>query len=197
MNRVRIGLIFCKKGQSSPFEMFQNKKVESNAFDLFNQIMCVPSSFDPKNFMKWNEREFTWYPACSMKQDAIRQYIGNTNVLVFFIDGTEPFDGSKLDELGQMCHCFIVVHAFPAQKFRLTVIHRRDLNRPFGPHIPPNYLFDGTPALKDFLLTKVYNAQMSIVKCPPTNVMYKTPRQATLKDIAIKFAPKLVREEAK
>lgn len=268
------------------------EKIKSESYNEFIKVMDVPDKFDTRAAFSWREREFSWFPSAIMDSGQIRQYIGNTNVLIFFVDDTGknlspwaslsqfqdvflskppaawlevppepvslptipkpnkysfppslgPFDSSELDQTGQMCHCFIIIHAFPNKKYRVNILHRPGLTRPFGPPLPANFLFDANTQFRDYLLTKgktlfhqkqlplrtnwavstpvilfrqvgldnlflpprfvsvskpssvVYNAQMSVAKCPPTNIMYKAPRQHTMKELAAKYATKLTEE---
>lgn len=67
-----------------------------------------------------------------MTSDAIRRLIGNTSVLLFFLDASdgitlfkannlqilEVFDASELDKLGNVSQCFIIIRSLGKNKYR-------------------------------------------------------------------------------
>lgn len=186
--RVKLGVVYCEKGENDLAKMFKNKTT-SKSFDDFCAAMGVPSTFDPYHVydtpMKWHNKDVFYFPAFAMKGSFIRQYIGNTGVLLIFYDSTEPFDASAFT-LGQVTQCVVLVQPYPSKKYRISILNKTTLNISYLPELPENYLFDES-VIKEFLLCKIHNAHFAMSKCPPTSHMFKVPRGAGIEDVAKKF----------
>jgi len=103
-----------------------------------------------------------------------KRHIGNDIVVIVFLE-----DGATIDPnftRTQFNHVFIIVqpikcetppHMPPVVKYRIAVIGKQGV-RPFGPPIPAHE-FERGSLLREFLLTKLINAERAALHAPSFN----------------------------
>jgi len=101
-----------------------------------------------------------------------KRHIGNDIVVIVFME-----DGGVLDPLfakTQFNHVFIVIQPIriespdnqkPVLKYRIAVTGKQGV-RAFGPKIPETCVFEKGPQLREFLLTKLINAERAALRAP-------------------------------
>jgi len=103
-----------------------------------------------------------------------KRHIGNDIVVVVFME-----DGGTLDPSftkTQFNHVFIVIQPVRTEsndspknlKYRIAVTGKQGV-RPFGPRIPETCIFEKGPQLREFLLTKLINAERASLHAPGFN----------------------------
>ncbi|KAK3857396.1 hypothetical protein Pcinc_036352 [Petrolisthes cinctipes] len=94
-----------------------------------------------------------------------KRHIGNDMVAVVFQEGNTPFAPDMI--ASHFLHAYIVVQPVdpctPNTRYRVSVTARSDVPF-FGPTLPASGLFDKGPGFKDFLLTKLINAEIACYK---------------------------------
>jgi len=117
-----------------------------------------------------------------------KRHLGNDVVLIVFIenDGTEPivqFDPSNIKS--QFNHVFIVVqvdHSQPQSEvvnFKLSISSKEGVP-PFGPDYPQSYSFQKGDRFRQFLLTKLINAERAALHAPIFAQKIKRTRKEAL-----------------
>jgi len=179
-NKYKIGVLYCKKGQTTEEEMYNNEQ-GSEAFEQF--LMLLGNKVKMRGFTKYRAQldnktdttgeysvftEFrdaeimfhvsTLLPyTSSNKQQLLRKrHIGNDIVTVIFQEpGCEPFSPRSIRSHFQ--HIFVVVRVDKADpqhhKYRVAVARSQDIPY-FGPVIPEGAVFDKDDQFKEFLLAQ-------------------------------------------
>lgn len=179
---IASSLVYCKAGQVSPHEMFQNRE-HSPAFDSFLKIIGITLPLNEKNSSDWRGKHVRWHLSTTLNQEQIRRLIGNNKTVVFFFDSDQPFDTKGIQEMGAVPQIFIVVQP-KGLAFRIACFST--LSKPFEPFAPSQYLFQGEE-VKEFILTKLHNGLMAARTCKPFNVTFEKPRGAQIQEFAQKF----------
>eukprot|EP01124_Arcella_intermedia_P005508 TRINITY_DN13257_c0_g1_i3.p2 TRINITY_DN13257_c0_g1~~TRINITY_DN13257_c0_g1_i3.p2 ORF type:complete len:165 (-),score=35.75 TRINITY_DN13257_c0_g1_i3:103-597(-) len=156
-----------------PSPIFQNFLV---AMDL-DKVKCLE---------KWNDITVHWYISPYLNADEHRRDVGNAPCIIFFQEEGKPFDASLVQELGMVPQIFIVVQpGFMGLGYRVGFFRSGNLQA-FEPAVPANHIF--LPhALKDFLLTKIYNGNVMFCYCRPMNRGFSLTRESDIAEIADKF----------
>ncbi|KAG5856297.1 hypothetical protein ANANG_G00006520 [Anguilla anguilla] len=99
-----------------------------------------------------------------------KRHIGNDIVALVYQEGPAPFISDIISS--HFLHCFIVVRRMPkgsrgeeakGATFQVSVTAREDVP-PFGPPLPDPPIFTECPGFREFLLTKLINAEISCYK---------------------------------
>jgi len=180
-SELKIGIIYAKQGQVNPHEMFKNGP--SLNFQHFLNAMEI----DPKQYIeKWNDIMVHWYISPYLTPDQHRRDVGNSACIIFFQDSGKPFDASQVQELGMVPQIFIVVQpAFKDMGYRVGFFRSGNLHA-FDPMVPANHVFLAQ-ALKDFLLTKVYNGNVMFCYCSPMNRGFMLKRESDISAVVDKY----------
>eukprot|EP01126_Amoeba_proteus_P023117 TRINITY_DN2326_c0_g2_i1.p1 TRINITY_DN2326_c0_g2~~TRINITY_DN2326_c0_g2_i1.p1 ORF type:complete len:560 (+),score=144.34 TRINITY_DN2326_c0_g2_i1:220-1680(+) len=188
---VPIGLVYCKRDQYDPFKMFENR--EENAcpsYNIFKEIMGIPAKQTPlsqREGIPWEHGiNLLWLQSMQLSSDEIRQHIGNTNIVIIFVEeGT--FSACMITELGCVSTYFMIIQPYPNNMYRVELIQKRDATLSL-PVMPSNYLFDAV-SLQNFVIIKAHNLLMALRECPPFNKLFEIPREKAIEELAIKHCP--------
>ncbi|KAI1885812.1 hypothetical protein AGOR_G00207640 [Albula goreensis] len=118
-----------------------------------------------------------------------KRHIGNDIVALVYQEGPAPFISDIISS--HFLHCFIVVRRVPrgggseetkGAAFQVSVTAREDVP-PFGPTLPDPPIFTERSSFRDFLLTKLINAEMSCYKAERFNRLELRTRSCLLEGL--------------
>ncbi|XP_035290262.1 rap1 GTPase-activating protein 2-like isoform X6 [Anguilla anguilla] len=195
-NTFKFGVIYQKFGQTSEEELFGNNE-ETPAFTEFLSVLgdCVELQ-DFKGFRGgldvshgqtgsqsvytvFRERELMFHVSTKLpytegdpQQLQRKRHIGNDIVATVFQEEPTPFVPDMI--ASNFLHAYILVQVeSPCTEhttYKVSVTAREDVP-PFGPPLPNPAVFKKGPEFREFLLTKLINAE---------NACYKSDRFAKL-----------------
>ncbi|XP_069117869.1 LOW QUALITY PROTEIN: signal-induced proliferation-associated 1-like protein 2 [Argopecten irradians] len=207
----KIGVMYCRSGQSTEEEMYNNEH-SGPAFEEF--LNCIAQKVRLKGFEKYRAQldnktdstgthsYYATFSNCeimfhvstllpftpSNKQQLLRKrHIGNDIVTIVFQEpGALPFTPKVVRS--QFQHAFIIVRCHnPCTEnvhYSVAVSRSKDVP-PFGPHIPENAFFSKSQDFADFLLAKLINAEHAAHKSEKFLAMATRTRTEYLKDLAL------------
>lgn len=206
----KVGVLYCKAGQSSEEEMYNNEEA-GPAFEeflsLIGEKVCLKgftkyaAQLDVKTDSTGTHSLYTTYQDYEImfhvstllpytpnnRQQLLRKrHIGNDIVTIIFQEpGALPFTPKNIRSHFQ--HVFIIVRAHnPCTEnvcYSMAVTRSKDAP-PFGPPIPSGTTFRKSDVFRDFLLAKVINAENAAHKSDKFHTMATRTRQEYLKDLA-------------
>ncbi|XP_067412703.1 signal-induced proliferation-associated 1-like protein 3 isoform X2 [Emydura macquarii macquarii] len=206
----KVGILYCKAGQSSEEEMYNNEEAGS-AFEEFlsfiGEKICLKAfskyaaQLDTKTDSTGTHSLYTTYQdyeimfhvstmlpyTLNNRQQLLRKrHIGNDIVTIIFQEpGALPFTPQNIRSHFQ--HVFIIVRVHnPCTDnvcYSVAVTRSKDAP-PFGPPIPNGVTFRKSDVFRDFLLAKVINAENAAHKSDKFHTMATRTRQEYLKDLA-------------
>ncbi|KAM9633604.1 signal-induced proliferation-associated 1-like protein 3 [Trichechus inunguis] len=206
----KVGILYCKAGQSSEEEMYNNEEA-GPAFEeflsLIGQKVCLKgftkyaAQLDIKTDSTGTHSLYTTYQDYEImfhvstllpytpnnRQQLLRKrHIGNDIVTIIFQEpGALPFTPKNIRSHFQ--HVFIIVRVHnPCTDnvcYSMAVTRSKDAP-PFGPPIPSGTTFRKSDVFRDFLLAKVINAENAAHKSDKFHTMATRTRQEYLKDLA-------------
>eukprot|EP01125_Pyxidicula_operculata_P003099 TRINITY_DN132_c5_g1_i14.p1 TRINITY_DN132_c5_g1~~TRINITY_DN132_c5_g1_i14.p1 ORF type:complete len:249 (+),score=38.14 TRINITY_DN132_c5_g1_i14:408-1154(+) len=166
---MKLGLIYCKKDQIYPKDMFQTPKEEiPECFWKFlskmgREISLEPNSPNPHTgyrgdmgnvgstyYEVWQKIEIVYHASPLMGAEGHRRLIGNDIAVMFFLEEGAQFDSTHVELLGTVPQLFAVIQPV-GEKFRLGYFSNINIKQ-FTPP-PTNQLLD-FQSMKDHLLTK-------------------------------------------
>ena len=150
----------------------------------FLKILGVDPNNDPDDtFDIYRGIKITWLDALKMEDQAIRQYIGNVNFLIIYNGSTTSITTKSLGVFGKMVQHFLVVSKVHEELFRISFAGKIPQ---FPPIVPPNVIFDESN-LRDFVITKAYNAAVQSKYNPssPVSKLHTIPAQKRLNEISL------------
>uniref|UniRef100_A0A8B9UQN6 Signal induced proliferation associated 1 like 3 n=1 Tax=Anas zonorhyncha TaxID=75864 RepID=A0A8B9UQN6_9AVES len=208
--RHKVGILYCKAGQSSEEEMYNNEDA-GPAFEEFLSLLgekvCLKAfskyaaQLDTKTdstgthslYTTYQDYEIMFHVSTMLpytpnnRQQLLRKrHIGNDIVTIIFQEpGALPFTPQNVRSHFQ--HVFIIVRAHsPCTEnvcYSVAVTRSKDVP-PFGPPIPNGVTFRKSDVFRDFLLAKVINAENAAHKSDKFHTMATRTRQEYLKDLA-------------
>eukprot|EP00057_Strongylocentrotus_purpuratus_P016622 XP_011671096.1 PREDICTED: signal-induced proliferation-associated 1-like protein 2 isoform X2 [Strongylocentrotus purpuratus] len=211
-NHYKVGIMYCKAGQSTEEEMYNNEHA-SPAFDEF--VDCIGEKIRLKDFEKYRaqldnktdstgthslyamyqgkELMFhvsTMLPFTNNRQQLLRKrHIGNDIVTIVFQEpGALPFTPKNVRS--QFQHVFIIVrvHEPNTENVHYSIAVSRSKEVPsFGPPLPANANFQKSKSFADFLLAKIINAENAVHKADKFTAMATRTRKEYLKDLAASY----------
>lgn len=202
---IKVGVLLCRKGQSSEEEMYNNQhstalfddflkvlgtKVRLKGFTGFRAGLDVREDSTGPYSVHTTHRDteimfhvstMLPYSAQNIQQVDRKRHIGNDIITIIFQEpGAVSFSPATIRS--QFQHIFIIVRAnlTVSGGIRYSVAVTRAKCVPsFGPAIPAVAMFAGDGTFRDFLLAKIINGR---------NVMPKVGKFATLStDMRMKF----------
>ncbi|XP_040832310.1 signal-induced proliferation-associated 1-like protein 3 [Ochotona curzoniae] len=206
----KVGILYCKAGQSSEEEMYNNEEA-GPAFEeflsLIGEKVCLKgftkyaAQLDVKTDSTGTHSLYTTYQDYEImfhvstllpytpnnRQQLLRKrHIGNDIVTIIFQEpGALPFTPKNIRSHFQ--HVFIIVRVHnPCTEnvcYSMAVTRSKDAP-PFGPPIPNGTTFRKSDVFRDFLLAKVINAENAAHKSDKFHTMATRTRQEYLKDLA-------------
>eukprot|EP00029_Vermamoeba_vermiformis_P005396 TRINITY_DN1863_c0_g1_i1.p1 TRINITY_DN1863_c0_g1~~TRINITY_DN1863_c0_g1_i1.p1 ORF type:complete len:831 (+),score=166.30 TRINITY_DN1863_c0_g1_i1:168-2660(+) len=126
----------------------------------------------------------------SQEQDVQRverkRHIGNDVVVIIFKEGKQPFDPLILTN--QFNHIFAIVEKIPGSsptKYKLVIVNKVG-TVPSFPELPFPPVFEKTDAFRQFLLTKLINAERAAMQSPEFKGKMMRTRKEELSNIVAK-----------
>lgn len=189
VNHFKFGLVYQKVGQTSEEQLFGNR-TNSPAFDEFLNLMGqrvklrehegfkggLDTQFgqtgEESVYEVFREKEIMFHVSTLLpytendpQQLQRKRHIGNDIVAVVFQEDNTPFSPDMI--ASHFLHAYIVVQAIDPctsnTKYRVSVTARADVPF-FGPTLPSSGIFDKGPQFKEFILTKLINAELACYK---------------------------------
>ncbi|XP_055863657.1 rap1 GTPase-activating protein 1-like isoform X6 [Biomphalaria glabrata] len=188
-HKFKFGIIYQRKGQTSEEELFGNK-THSPAMDVF--LDTIGDRVQLKNFKgfrggldtthcqtgaesvytQYNGKEIMFhvstllpYTEGDAQQLQRKRHIGNDIVAMVFQEENTPFVPDMI--ASHFLHCFIVVQPVNSEseppRYKISVAARKDVPR-FYPLLPQPAEFVSGEDFRDFLLTKLINAELACYK---------------------------------
>uniref|UniRef100_H0WWP3 Signal induced proliferation associated 1 like 2 n=1 Tax=Otolemur garnettii TaxID=30611 RepID=H0WWP3_OTOGA len=209
----KIGILYCKAGQSTEEEMYNNETAGpafEEFLDLLGQRVRLKgfskyrAQLDNKTDSTGTHSLYTTYKDYELmfhvstllpympsnRQQLLRKrHIGNDIVTIVFQEpGALPFTPKHIRSHFQ--HVFVIVKVHnPCTEnvcYSVGVSRSKDVP-PFGPPIPKGVTFPKSAVFRDFLLAKVINAENAAHKSEKFRAMATRTRQEYLKDLAENF----------
>ncbi|RZF37010.1 hypothetical protein LSTR_LSTR004698 [Laodelphax striatellus] len=185
----KFGVLYKRFGQTSEEQLFSNK-CSSPAFDEFLGFLGqriqlkdhkgyrggLDTQFGQTGeeaiYQLYKEREIIFHVSTLLpytdndpQQLQRKRHIGNDIVAVVFQESNTPFSPDMI--ASHFLHAYIVVQAIepntPNTRYEIKVTVRDDVPF-FGPTLPSPPIFKKGPELKEFLLTKLINAENACYK---------------------------------
>ncbi|CAL4093476.1 unnamed protein product, partial [Meganyctiphanes norvegica] len=189
VNNFKFGLIYQRIGQTTEEQLFANK-THSPAFEEFLDLMGqrinlrdhqgfrggLDTQFgqtgDTSVYEVFRDKQIMFHVSTLLpfkdndtQQLQRKRHIGNDIVAVVFQEGNTPFAPDMI--ASHFLHAYVVVQPIDPcttnTKYLVSVTARSDVPF-FGPTLPSPAVFEKGPALKEFLLTKLINAELSCLK---------------------------------
>ncbi|PAA89241.1 hypothetical protein BOX15_Mlig023131g1, partial [Macrostomum lignano] len=208
INKIKVGVLLCKAGQSTEEEMYNNEHT-SPALEEFMELIATKVSL--KNFDKFKggldskcTGDYTYYTTmgdCELvfhvstmlpysntnRQQLLRKkHIGNDIVTIVFQEpGALAFSPRTIRS--QFQHVFIVVRAHnPCTKklYYSVAVSRSEEMPAFGPPFSAGHQFAREPAFREFLLRKIINGENAAFRSEKFCQMQKRTREDRLKELA-------------
>ncbi|XP_059811252.1 signal-induced proliferation-associated 1-like protein 2 isoform X2 [Hypanus sabinus] len=206
----KVGVMYCKAGQSTEEEMYNNE-ASGPAFDEFLNLLGqrvklkgfekYRAQLDNKTdstgthslYTTYQDYEIMFhvstmlpYTANNSQQLLRKRHIGNDIVTIVFQEaGADPFTPKTIRSHFQ--HVFIVVrvhHPCTEQvSYSVAVTCSKDIPE-FGPFFQEGAVFPKSSTFREFLLAKVVNAENAAEKSEKFHAMAVRTRQEYLKDLA-------------
>ncbi|XP_046405967.1 rap1 GTPase-activating protein 1-like isoform X2 [Ischnura elegans] len=192
----KFGVLYQRFGQTAEEQLFANR-VSSPAFDEFLHLLGKQirlrehtgyrggldiqygQTGEEAVYEVFKDRELMFHVSTLLpytendpQQLQRKRHIGNDIVAIVFQESNTPFTPDMI--ASHFLHAFIVVQVIdpctPNTRYKVSVTARDDVPR-FGPALPTPAIFRKGPEFKEFLLTKLLNAE---------NACYKAEKFATL-----------------
>ncbi|XP_050303097.1 signal-induced proliferation-associated 1-like protein 1 isoform X1 [Anthonomus grandis grandis] len=208
-NNYKVGIMYCKAGQSTEEEMYNNqdagpaftefletigKKVKLQGFDKYKAGLDTKA--DSTGFYsvyaQYQECEIMFHVSTMLpftpnnRQQLLRKrHIGNDIVTIVFQEpGALPFTPKGIRS--QFQHVFIVVNAInPCTEnthYKVAVSRSKEVEV-FGPPIKEGAIFPKGKTFAEFLLAKIVNAENAAHRSEKFVTMATRTRQEYLKDL--------------
>ncbi|XP_052743347.1 rap1 GTPase-activating protein 1 isoform X1 [Bicyclus anynana] len=217
VNTFKFGVLYQKYGQTTEEELFGNNET-SPAFNEFLEILGqriilrdhkgYRGGLDIMNghtgteavYERFYEREIMFHVAPLLPHTAgdaqqlqRKRHVGNDIVAIVFQEKATPFTPDMI--ASHFLHAFIVVTpvetADGETRYKVAVTGRHDVPF-FGPTLPQPPIFKKGRELKEFLLTKLINAENACYKAFKFAELEQRTRASLLQGLAEKLKEKTV-----
>jgi len=207
-NCYKIGVIYQKHGQTTEEEYFRNK-VHSNAMEEFLESIGIKvrlkgfegyrGGLDVRHNQTgelsyhtvFREREFMFHVSTLLpykpedrQQVQRKRHIGNDIVAIVFQDENTPFSPTSVRS--HFLHVFIVVQAIdantPNARYKVSVTARDGVPH-FGPNLPNPAIFRKGREFREFLMTKILNAELAACKSEKFSQLAERTRAMLLQQL--------------
>ncbi|KAM4567737.1 rap1 GTPase-activating protein 2 [Fundulus diaphanus] len=209
-SNFKFGVLYQKEGQFTEEDILSNNE-ESEKFRDFLSILgdtiqlqgftgfrggldvCHGQTGNEAVFTSFNGREIIFHVATKLpyteadpQQLQRKRHIGNDIVALVYQEGQTPFLCDVVKS--HFLHCFVVVRRVQREQeaggvaYQVSVTAREDVP-PFGPVIPDPPLFTDRLQLREFLLTKLINAEISCYKAEQFNRLELRTRSSLLESL--------------
>uniref|UniRef100_A0A1B6E835 Rap-GAP domain-containing protein n=1 Tax=Clastoptera arizonana TaxID=38151 RepID=A0A1B6E835_9HEMI len=189
VSHFKFGVMYQRYGQTSEEQLFSNKH-SSPAMDEFLSLLGqriqlkdhkgyrggLDTQFgqtgDEAVYQVFKDREIIFHVSTLLpytdndpQQLQRKRHIGNDIVAIVFQEDNTPFSPDMI--ASHFLHAFIVVQVLepntPNTRYKVSVTARDDVPF-FGPTLPSPAMFKKGPEFKEFLLTKLINAENACYK---------------------------------
>lgn len=214
VNNYKFGVLYAREGQRAEEEMFQNREPSAEFEDflaLLGERIALRGwqeyrgGLDVRGdltgthsvYTKWRDYELMFHVSTLLpffphdKQQLERKrHIGNDIVVIVFMDGATPYSPTTISS--NFNHVFFVVNPIrPAApgappKYKLTIIGKDGVRR-WKPLMPTPPIFERSPAFREFLLTKLVNAERAAYHAPAFGKKITRTRQTILANLISEF----------
>nr|XP_043903770.1 signal-induced proliferation-associated 1-like protein 1 isoform X2 [Solea senegalensis] len=208
--QVKVGVMYCRAGQSTEEEMYNNE-MAGPALEEFLQLLGEKvrlkgftkyrAQLDTKTdstgthslYTSYKDYEIMFHVSTLLphtpnnKQQLLRKrHIGNDIVTIVFQEpGAHPFTPKAIRSHFQHVFVIVRVHDPCSDNTCYSVAVTRSQDVPvFGPPIPKGVTFPKSTVFRDFLLTKLINAENAAHKSDKFGAMATRTRQEYLRDLA-------------
>ncbi|KRX87114.1 Signal-induced proliferation-associated 1-like protein 2, partial [Trichinella pseudospiralis] len=208
--RYKVGVLLCKANQCTEEHMYNNE-FSTPAFEEFLDILGdrirlkgfdkYKGGLDNKGdstgthsvYATYQQYEIMFHVSTMLpftpsnrQQLARKRHIGNDIVTIIFQEpGAMPFNAQTMRSHFQ--HVFIIVRAVDAGtdnvQYSIAVTRFKDVPV-FGPPVPANYLFPRSQEFREFLLTKIINAENAVHKSAKFAQMAARTRREFMRELA-------------
>ncbi|XP_024123577.1 rap1 GTPase-activating protein 2 isoform X2 [Oryzias melastigma] len=205
----KFGVLYQKEGQLTEEDILSNKE-ESEEFKEFLSILgetvqlqgftgfrggldvCHGQTGSEAVYTSFHGREIMFHVATKLpytdgdpQQLQRKRHIGNDIVALVYQEGNTPFLCDVIKS--HFLHSFLVVRRIQREEtdgtaYQVSVTARDDVP-PFGPVIPDPPVFTQHSQLRDFLLTKLINAEISCYKAEQFNRLELRTRSSLLESL--------------
>uniref|UniRef100_H3DJ83 Signal induced proliferation associated 1 like 1 n=1 Tax=Tetraodon nigroviridis TaxID=99883 RepID=H3DJ83_TETNG len=208
--QVKVGVMYCRAGQSTEEEMYNNEtagpaleeflqllgdKVRLKGFIKYRAQLDIKTDSTGTHslYTSFKDYEIMFHVSTLLpytpnnKQQLLRKrHIGNDIVTIVFQEpGAHPFTPKAIRSHFQ--HVFIIVRVHnpcsDSTCYSVAVSRSQDVPS-FGPPIPKGVTFPKSTVFRDFLLSKVINAENAAHKSDKFGAMATRTRQEYLRDLA-------------
>ncbi|XP_078799081.1 signal-induced proliferation-associated 1-like protein 1 isoform X3 [Oryzias latipes] len=206
----KVGVMYCMAGQSSEEEMYNNEaagpaleeflhllgdRVRLKGFSKYRAQLDTKTDSTGTHslYTTYKDYEIMFHVSTMLpytpnnKQQLLRKrHIGNDIVTIVFQEpGALPFTPKNIRSHFQ--HVFVIVRAHnPCTdncSYSVAVTRSKDMPS-FGPPIPEDVTFPKSSVFREFLLTKLINAENAAHKSHKFRAMATRTRQEYLRDLA-------------
>jgi len=190
--KYKFGVLYLKEGQTTENELFANDS-PSKTFQTFLSLIGdkiklhgfkgYVGGLDPTHgrtgeeaiHNKWNNFEIMYHVSCLLPNNIScaqrlerKRHIGNDIVVVIFLDSeTTPFNPACMHST--MNHVFVVIRPIIQNDktcYHIALACKEGISS-FSPELPLPAIFDHGPAFRDFLITKLINAERAALHTAP------------------------------
>jgi hypothetical protein len=209
----KIGVVYCQRGQTTEEQMLANK-VGSPAFERFLALLGerialkgwtgytadldtkMDASGSESIFTQWHDFSVMFHVSTLLPYDhaegesqqvARKRYIGNDLVTIIFQDVETPFTPPCI--VSNMLHVFVVISPLAVdgrECYKVSVVSKRGVPQ-FGPPVGESLVFASGPYFREWLLTKLVNAERASLHHPWLSNFIKKTRRGQLEDILKDF----------
>eukprot|EP01118_Nematostelium_gracile_P017909 TRINITY_DN779_c0_g1_i12.p1 TRINITY_DN779_c0_g1~~TRINITY_DN779_c0_g1_i12.p1 ORF type:complete len:994 (+),score=254.51 TRINITY_DN779_c0_g1_i12:1213-4194(+) len=222
VTRYKFGLLYVKEGQTDENDMFSNsemssdlqefmeflgEKIELKGWTGYRGGLNVKEGVTGSHsvFTRFrNEFDIMFHVSTLLpfqKSDIQRverkRHLGNDVVLIVFKEGNTPFDPTCIKS--QFNHVFIVIQVDKrTSKYSNSTHYRVAISCkpgvvPFGPYLPNPAVFEKNDQFREFILTKLINAERAAMKAPDFKGKLVRTCKDLLYDMAIEWSSKAKR----
>ncbi|KAL7394057.1 hypothetical protein ABVT39_019884 [Epinephelus coioides] len=187
----KFGILYQKDGQFTEEDILSNNEESEEFKELLSVLgetiqlqgfsgfrggldVCHGQTGSEAVFTSFHRREIMFHVATKLpftegdpQQLQRKRHIGNDIVALVYQDGQTPFLSDVIKS--HFLHCFLVVRRIQDPEetgetaYQVSVTAREDVP-PFGPVLPDPPIFRDRSLLREFLLTKLINAEISCYK---------------------------------
>jgi len=209
----KFGLLYAKYGQTTEAEIFGNATHENADFEDFADCLATKIELrgwkeytgglktdgvyngSHSYYTRFRDFEIMFHTSTLLpytpgdpQQLDRKRHIGNDIVILVWSEGGARIDPNFIRS--HFIHVVIVVspvqsddtNSFAQKRYRIEVAAKAEVP-PFGPHVRSSEYFVQGADLRDFLLTKLVNAECAAMRSPQFKEMLANPRRLFLREL--------------
>lgn len=214
-NCYKVGIVAQHHGQTTEEEYLQNQG-ESPAFTEFLDLLAQKVDLkefpnyrggldvkygqtgDHSYYTEFKERELMFhvstllpYAPKDLQQLGRKRHIGNDVVTIIFQEENTPFCPSSIRS--HFLHVFIIIQVEEPNtentRYKVSITSKEGVPK-FAPSLPSPCVFKKGPEFREFLLTKIINAEMAAVKSEKFSQLAERTRSMLLQSLVGEFINK-------